>query len=81
MSDATKHLEAFLLDIEILEQIETKLANFNVFETLNMYHTEIRHSNVLAWLMKPNENHGLGDLFIKKLIQEVYIGFRTETSS
>ena len=29
---------------------------------------EIRHSKVLSYLLKPNENHGLGDLFFKKLI-------------
>ncbi|SES13160.1 PD-(D/E)XK nuclease family protein [Salipaludibacillus aurantiacus] len=48
-----EHLENFMMEIELLDQIETKLSVFNVFETLDIYHTEIRHSNVLAWLLKP----------------------------
>ncbi|XRG77015.1 PD-(D/E)XK nuclease family protein [Rossellomorea sp. GAMAL-10_SWC] len=66
-------LESFLLDIEILDQLDSKLNVFNLFETLQIYRTEIRHSNVLAWLMKPHENHGLGDLFLKKFLQHTYI--------
>ncbi len=33
--------------------------------------TEIRHSNVLAWLLNPNENHNFGDAFVKKIFQEL----------
>lgn len=57
------------MDMEIFEQIEAKLSDFNAFETLGVVNTEIRHSNVLAWLLNPRENHGIGDVFIKKLIQ------------
>ncbi|MCP3027027.1 PD-(D/E)XK nuclease family protein [Halobacillus sp. A5] len=64
-------LEHFLMDIEILDEIDSKLAHFNVFETLGMIHTEIRHSNVLSWLLSPTENHGLGDYVLKKVIQSI----------
>lgn len=67
-----KAIEDLLMDMEIFEQIETKLSNFNAFETLGIVNTEIRHSNVLAWLLNPKENHGLGDVFIKKLIQTLF---------
>ena len=32
---------------------------------------EIRHSNVLAWLLDANENHEIGDTFIKRIIQDL----------
>jgi hypothetical protein len=67
-----KAIEDLLMDMEIFEQIETKLSNFNAFETLGIVNAEIRHSNVLAWLLNPKENHGLGDVFIKKLIQTLF---------
>src|SRR5699024_4441984 len=60
------------MDIDILDQLDYKLSNFNAFETLGIFNTEIRHSNVLGWLLNPNENHGLGDTFIKKFVQHVF---------
>jgi hypothetical protein len=62
-------LEEFLMDIEILDQLERKISGFNAFETMGVIHTEIRHSNVLAWLLNPIENHALGEYFIKKVVQ------------
>jgi hypothetical protein len=73
MEQELKAIENFLMDIELLDRIESSLSKFNVFETLNILHTEIRHSNVLAWLMKPLENHGLSDNFIRKLLQYVFL--------
>ncbi|MFA9397435.1 MAG: PD-(D/E)XK nuclease family protein [Clostridiaceae bacterium] len=70
--DKQKAIEELLMDMEIFEQIESKLSRFNVFETLGLVNTEIRHSNVLAWLLNPKENHGLGDVFIKKFIQTLF---------
>lgn len=60
------------MDIEVLDQLESRVNEFNAFETLGLVSTEIRHSNMLGWLMSPKENHGLGDLFLKKLIQEIF---------
>lgn len=39
----------------------------NVFDILKISETEIRHSNMLAWLLDANQNHGLGDYFIRQL--------------
>lgn len=41
---------------------------FNAFDVLGIAKTEIRHSNVLAWLMDPAENHGLGDGVIRGFV-------------
>ncbi len=63
-------LKDFLLDINCLDELQ-KLGNrFNLFDVLKICRTEIRHSNVLAWLLSPNESHNLGDAFIKKLLQQ-----------
>lgn len=64
-----KLLVQFLKDVDMLNEIEINIDNFNVFEILGTVNTEIRHSNMLAWLFNPNEVHGLKDLFIKKFIE------------
>ena len=57
----------FLLDIDCLDQLSPYLSGFNVFDVLKIARTEIRHSNVLAWLLDPNESHGLHDFFMRAL--------------
>lgn len=76
MEEELEVLENFLMEIEMLDKIESRLSEFNVFETLKIFHTEIRHSNVLAWLIKPLENHGLGEYFIRKWLQQVFLDNR-----
>lgn len=49
-------------------QLEQKFNQFNPFKVLRVDQFEIRHSNVLAWLLDPNESHHLGSFFIKKLM-------------
>ncbi len=60
-----KILKDFLLNIECLSPLEK--SSFNIFDVLKIARTEIRHSNVLAWLLNPNENHGFGKAFIARL--------------
>lgn len=64
-------LKDFLMDIEILDQLELHSSKFNVFQTLGIVNAEIRHSNVMAWLLSPRENHDMGDYILKKLIQTI----------
>ena len=40
----------------------------NVFDILGITNTEIRHSNMIAWLMKPDGEHGLGSRLLSALI-------------
>ena len=42
-----------------------KPRTFNPFDVLRYSDYEIRHSNVLAWLLQPDETHGLGGAFIR----------------
>lgn len=62
-------LERFVLDNPELDKLENLLSQFNIFETLNIVSAEIRHSNVLAWLLNPNANHGLGGYFVKQFLK------------
>lgn len=45
-------------DLEISNAILNK---FNPFKVLRIQDTEIRHSNVIVWILNPNENHNLSD--------------------
>lgn len=68
VSDDEILLEGFILDNPELEKLEQMLDHFNVFEILKIVNTESQHSNVLAWLLNPNSNHGLGEYFLKQLL-------------
>lgn len=73
--DDAKALKDFLLDIECLDPLSEWTSKFNLFDILKITRTEIRHSNMLSWLLNPNENHGLGDNVIKGFIQYVVTSF------
>ena len=48
-------LEQFLLQNQELEKLESLIAEFNVFETLDIIRAEIKHSIMLAWCMRFSE--------------------------
>lgn len=63
-----KALEAFLLDNSELGQLEGLLDEFNIFEAIGAVRQEVRHSDFLAFLLTPQERHGLGAAFVQKLL-------------
>ena len=65
------YLENFVLSNPELDRLENLLSEFNVFETLSLTNAEIKHSNFLAWMLDPNENHGLGNYFIKQFLKYI----------
>ena len=68
MTDIEKQaIENFLLDIRCLNRLDAWKNSLNIFDVLGITNAEIRHSNVLAWLLDPNENHGLEDSFLREL--------------
>ena len=71
-------LQNFLLDIDCLNELQPWTGHFNLFDILKITRTEIRHSNVLAWLLNPNENHGLGDSFLRAVVQEMTVNDENE---
>lgn len=50
---------------------ERQAPQFNVFDVLRYSEYEIRHSNVLAWLLEPGETHGLRDKFLRRFIESL----------
>jgi len=52
-----------------LEKIESK--EFSFLKTLRIEEDELVHSNFLAWLLDPSEDHGLGSLFTERFLNSV----------
>lgn len=50
---------------------QAKRREFNAFDVLRCSEYEIRHSNVLAWLLDPGETHGVGRAFLDWFLGEV----------
>ena len=74
MSDKERELlESFVVDNEDLDKLEAKLAQFNLFEAIGVVRQELRHSNFLAFLLNPSQNHRLDDIFLKRLLKRVLL--------
>lgn len=63
-------LETFVVDNSELERLEQLLGQFNIFEAVGAVRHELRHSDFLAFLLDPRQNHGLGDEFIRLVLQK-----------
>ena len=70
IKEAQDLLEAFICDND-LKELEQMFGKFNIFDCLKLTRTEIRHSNFLAWLLDPNETHGLKDYFLKAFLKNI----------
>lgn len=66
------------LNFEKLE-LELKIPNF--FSILNASRTEIRHSNFLGWILDPNGTHGMGDIFLRKFLRDIFSDEKVTTYS
>lgn len=66
-------LKSFLLGISCLKKLDKWTDNFNLFDVLKITNMEIRHSNILAWFFDPNENHAMGDAFIREFIRRIAV--------
>ena len=69
LSPQRKLLERLVVGNADLERLESLLKKFNLFVALDVVHQEVRHSNFLAYLLNPRQNHGLGNLFLKRFLQ------------
>lgn len=72
-------LEDFVASNVDLQRLEILLRKFNLFEALKLVWVEIRHSDFLAYLLDPQQNHGLRDGFLKALLQSVLKGGVNQT--
>lgn len=64
-------LREFIVHNDERELLEAKLKEFNPLTVLRIEWHEIRHSNILAWLLNPRENHNFGDIILKKILSEI----------
>src|SRR5574344_1445642 len=71
MNDEEKKELSATQALELLREYVAREDEFNIFKVLGTDNYEIRHSNFLAWLLNPNETHGLGTQFIKKFFEKV----------
>jgi hypothetical protein len=67
-----KTLYSSLLDDPDFDRLELGLKKPNIFDVLKITTNEIRHSNFLSWILNPIESHGLGDIFLKRFLREVF---------
>jgi hypothetical protein len=68
------YTEPVLIDFDNsddLARLEALLTEFNIFEAAGLTNQEIRHSRFLAFLLNPKESHGIGDAFVKRILQVV----------
>ena len=72
-TEQTKILDKFLVDNAELEELTAKLGVFNIFGVLRIEQAEIRHSNVLAWLLDPQGGHGLGDALLRRFLSTILL--------
>lgn len=61
----------FMQDADCLDSLSKWTNELNMFDILKISRTEIRHSNMLGWLLDPNENHGLGDSFLYGIVSRL----------
>lgn len=67
-------LEDLFVNNTDLEQIECYVTRFNPIKVMRNERKEIKHSAVLAWLLDPQESHGLDDKFLKAFLGEALRG-------
>jgi len=64
-------------ELKIAEsKFSKELSKINIFKSAGLLQQETRHSTILSFLLDPNEWHGLGDLFLSRVISFVSKGHK-----
>jgi hypothetical protein len=71
VSGQEQRLLALIEDLDAFSQRFKSTSKLNIFEAVGLRRQEIKHSNFLAFLLRPLEQHGLGDAFLRRLISKV----------
>ena len=71
LHEVCRALQALEADSGGMNRLEKLLDPFNIFDVLRNAHNEIRHSNVLAWLLDPLQNHALSYAFLRSWVSEI----------
>lgn len=63
----------FAVNNDKLERLKARTNRFNPLKVLKVQDYEIRHSNILAWLFDPSQNHNLDDRILKRFLLKVLL--------
>lgn len=63
----------FAVNNDKLELLKARINRFNPFKILKVQDYEIRHSNVLAWILDPSDNHNFDDRILKRFLMKVLL--------
>lgn len=66
-----KKMNDFVLYLEQTKDFDKYRLGFNIFSVLKSEKKEKVHSDILAYFLNPNENHNIGDKFLKSFIHEI----------
>ncbi|WP_316228188.1 MULTISPECIES: PD-(D/E)XK nuclease family protein [unclassified Bradyrhizobium] len=75
--DVEARLAAAITDPDF-EKLELAMREPNIFRALAIERQEIRHSNFFAYLLDPGENHGLGDILLRKFLRDIFADDRAQ---
>jgi hypothetical protein len=70
-AETERALTDFVMNCPELTTLESLLSRFNIFRVLRAARHEIRHSNMLAWFLNPDETHGLGARFLRRWLMRI----------
>lgn len=76
MADITKDIKQEIIDMlnsEEYREIVSFYEQKTVFNILGIARNENVHSNFLAWLLNPKENHELGEFALRKLLETLVV--------
>ncbi len=69
--DSIKEKIRDLLLSNDFKRLTYKKDEANIFKIINMADKEIVHSDMLAWLFNPYENHNLNDKVLKEILMQL----------
>ncbi|MCD6497691.1 MAG: PD-(D/E)XK nuclease family protein [Deltaproteobacteria bacterium] len=65
--DFRQRFGKLLSDIDFMD-VDMRMKMANVFTLFHMEYVEAKHSTFVAWLLDPNADHGMEDLFLKRFL-------------
>ena len=63
-------IESLFVNNADVDKIGAYIERVNPIKIIGVEKKERTHSNILSWLLNPQENHGLGDTFLKAFLSE-----------
>ncbi len=67
--DIINQLNDLVQEYDFIELNKLLQYKFNLFQLLNIETKEIYYSKILGWLLNPQENHKLGDIFLREFLK------------